>query len=506
MRTKSTILNSLFSFGSAILLAIMSLILRKIFTHNLSIEYLGYEGLFTNIFTLLSLAELGFETIVMYRLMEAFGNNKLSEFAYFINIYRVIYEIVGLVVLVIGILLIPFLKVIITDNSLNWNDIYIIYFIQLSTVLCSYLLAYKRIVYVVAQQQYKIIKIDFPVGVVSFIIRLLSIILLKSYFIYLLVSLVQNIVSNIIVSIKTDKDFHYIFEKKRVSISELKDTGILKDLKNVMVSKFAGVIYGGTDNIVVSIFLGITNVALLGNYQLIVNYIQIFVNSILYPFQASIGDLLNKDYEKGQKMFEMFDLIMFAIASIIALCTYSVLNRFIILWLGEDYVFSKGFVILFALNLYIGLNQQFLLYYRNTFGSYDIDKWFIVLGALVNVVVSVFLARVLGIVGIILGTLIGNVGFWFGRARAVFQVCLKESLLKYFVRQMYQIILVLFEIVIIYKMNNMIFGGIGGFVISLLIGILIPIIISILVIMLSKERYLVMKYLVQIFHFNFKDI
>ena len=69
---KGRIYNSLrnFIFGSLsqITSLILSFIVRSVFIHYFNLTYLGLNGLFTNILTILSLSELGFGTVMTHAL------------------------------------------------------------------------------------------------------------------------------------------------------------------------------------------------------------------------------------------------------------------------------------------------------------------------------------------------------------------------------------------------------------------------------------------------------
>ena len=57
-RTTNALRNTLISFGSFIVIFLFGIAIRRLFLDNLSIEYLGYEGLFSNIFAVLSTLDL----------------------------------------------------------------------------------------------------------------------------------------------------------------------------------------------------------------------------------------------------------------------------------------------------------------------------------------------------------------------------------------------------------------------------------------------------------------
>ena len=86
MRESSRIQNSFYNivsgFASRIIGMVAAFIVRTVFIRCLSSEYLGITGLYSSILTMLSLAELGFGTAMVYSMYEPLAqknNRKLSQ-------------------------------------------------------------------------------------------------------------------------------------------------------------------------------------------------------------------------------------------------------------------------------------------------------------------------------------------------------------------------------------------------------------------------------------------
>ena len=67
-RTKKLVRNSFAGTIAFCVQIIVTFISRVVFIKYLGIEYLGINDLYTNILSILSLADLGFETVLMYSL------------------------------------------------------------------------------------------------------------------------------------------------------------------------------------------------------------------------------------------------------------------------------------------------------------------------------------------------------------------------------------------------------------------------------------------------------
>lgn len=496
LRTKETLKNSIYAILSYLMLGVTTIFVRKLFVQYLPLEFLGYEGLFGNIFSLFSLADLGIGTLITYRLYPAFASGDKEKIAKLINMYKYVLRIVGFAVLLIGSALVPFLHFIIKDNSLDWQYIYFVYMMRLLTTLCTYFLAYKRLLYTVDQCEYDCVKVDTICTFIAQIVNIAVILLFKNYILYLFVNVLSSIVSNCIVAIKAREKYGYINRKVKICRKELMQEGFWKDMKNYLVQKLSGLIYGSTDNIIISSVLGIKSVALLENYSLATGYINTVFNKIMNPFQASIANFVHsKDTNRGEELFRMFDLAGFMLAVFICVSYYILLNPLMEIWLGVNYVIEFSYVMAFVLNQYIAWNHKFLTYYRYSFGKYELDRNYILAGAILNVVISVLLAKTMGFAGIMFGTAVGNMGFWIGRAKVVYSEYLKENIKYYIFRQIRNFVLLILQLLFMQFICYYISSGILGFVIKLCLCLIVPNFINLIVFYKTKEMKMALQYI-----------
>lgn len=496
MRTKETLKNSIYAIFSYLMLGVTTIFVRKLFVQYLPLEFLGYEGLFGNIFSLFSLADLGIGTLIMYRLYPAFASRDKEKIAKLINMYKYVLRIVGFAVLLIGSALIPFLHFIIKDNSLDWQYIYFVYMMRLVTTLCTYFLAYKRLLYTVDQCEYKCVRIDTICTFIAQIVNIAVILLFKNYILYLFINVLSSVISNCIVAIRARKEYNYVNRRVKVCKKEFMQEGFGKDMKNYLVQKLAGLIYGSTDNIIISSVLGIKSVALLDNYSLATGYINTVLNKIMNPFQASIAHFVHsEDTNRSEELFRMFDLVGFMLASFICVSYYILLNPLMEIWLGVDYVVEFSYVVVFVLNQYIAWNHKFLTYYRYSFGKYELDRNYILAGAILNVVISVLLAKTMGFAGIMFGTAVGNMGFWIGRVKVVYSEYLKENIKFYVFRQIQNFVLLILELFLMQFICYYIPSDILGFAIKLCLCLIVPNFINLVVFYKTREMQMALKYI-----------
>lgn len=462
MRIANTLKNGLYVLMSNLSLALLSVFIRRMFIKHLDIELLGYEGLFGNIFSLLSLADLGVPMIVTYRLYPAFAKKDEQKISELMAVSRGIYLLAGILVLFMSMTLLPFLKYMITGQNLDWNYVYFIYIIQLISTICTYFLAYRRSLFLADQKEYECVRIDTVCSMASSILKIIAIAVFQSYLIYLLTGIISNIASSLFIFFKSNSAYPFLKQEK-ISFEYVRSIGIIHDAKNNIVQKICLVIYGGTDNIVVSALLGISQVGLFSNYLLISSYVTNFIGKLTGSVQASIGNFINsEDKTRIREQFEMLDLISFLLASFISISYMVLFQPVIKIWLGERYLLSSMFVLFFSINQYIGYNHVFLTLFRNSVGKYEADKPYILAGGVLNIVCSIFLSKYIGIAGIIAGTAIGHMSFWAGRVKVVFGEILCGDITGYIYKQIRNTAVFIAEAVITYWLSSFLGDSVTG--------------------------------------------
>lgn len=450
MKLRLTLKNSAWSVGSYILTGILALLIRKLFVVYLSDEFLGYEGLFGNLFAIMAIANLGVDMIISYRLYPAFASKNEEQICKLMNIYRVIYRMVGSTILIIGLTIMPLLKFIIRGNTSDWDYIYLVYIIQLITLLGTYLLAYKRVLFIVDQKAYECVKLETIISFLGKLLQIVVIMALKSYLLYLLLNAVISLFINVAVAWKCDRNYHYASQKMKIGKKEIEKEGLFKDIKDNIVQKIGLTVYGSTDNLIISAFLGIGQVALVSNYMLISSSVNVLIEKLVTPFQAMVGNIIySENIEEGKRLFRLFNYISFFIATIIADCFMVLFNPTIQVWLGEKYLLPYAFSVAFASNVYVGWCHRFLTFFRNSFGKYNIDKKYILFGTILNIVFSLILVQPFGVTGVMAGTVLGHLGFWYGRAKVVYQEYLKEPIGGYMKKQIWNVVVWFMGVVIL---------------------------------------------------------
>ena len=212
-RLTNSIRNSICGLTGHLISILTSFIVRTIFIKQLGNQYLSVNGLFSNILTMLSLAELGVGTAIIYSLYRLIANRDEKKIKAIMNLYKKVYMIIGILVAVMGLLIVPFIDSI-THNQ-RINNVLLIYILFLGDSVLSYFWSYKRSILLADQKEYISVKYKYIFTIVKSLCQVFVLIVTKSFICFLIVQVISNVVENIVVSRKVDSMYPFLKEKKK---------------------------------------------------------------------------------------------------------------------------------------------------------------------------------------------------------------------------------------------------------------------------------------------------
>ena len=415
-RTSNSLKNMAFGVGSQILSILMGFFTRWMFIALLGKEYLGVSGLFTNVLSLLSLANLGFDTAIIYSLYKPLADGDVVSVKGYMHVYKRVYRVVGATVFVLGCILMPFLPHLIKGTVTIPENIYTIYLLFLFQSASSYFFSYKQSL-LTASQQNRVISLYHSIFMVLRNIGEMAVLFFfHAYIPTLICIIVFQLAENAWIARVTDKRFPFLTDSSAGEISVDQKQALKENVKSLFLYKISGTIISSTDNILISKFQGLASVGLYSNYVYIVDVIRTFLSYIFYSMTASIGNYnATESKDANEKMFYNLFFASFWLYGFTGICLGVLLNPFISLWIGEDYLLPSWTVFIIIVNYYTAGVQYASTTYREVTGLFKVGKYRPLIAALINLVVSIILAYPLGISGILLGTIISRVCvyFWF---------------------------------------------------------------------------------------------
>ncbi len=398
-RKKYALKNISYNITSKIVTLILTFISRTVFIWVFGAEYLGINGLFSDVLNLLSMADLGFNIAMVYSFYQPLATNDTEKISALICFYRKVYIVIAIAVTCIGLLIIPVLPYLIKLDT-DIPDIVIYYLISLANVVSSYICVYKTSILTADQKNYIIVRITLISNIIKTLLQIGCILIVKNYIVYLLIGLFITLFNNIYASRVASKTYPYINEKKEISSQEKKN--IFKNIGSVFIFKISNVLMNATDNLLISMIVGTVAVGYYSNYFIIQTNVISFYALLFTSITASVGNLIVT--EKAEKRYEIFKTeqsIGFIMAGIIVPCFVTLANDFINVWLGNNYVLNFSVIIAMGINMYLSCVLQPLWTFREATGLYRQTKWIMIICAVINIVLSYVLGKIFGIAGII---------------------------------------------------------------------------------------------------------
>lgn len=432
MRTSNSIKNSITAFLGNGFSFIFAFISQAIFIKQLGAEYLGLNGLFTNILTMLSIFELGIGSAIVYNMYKPIAENDEKRLSALMNFYRKAYNIIALLILLFGMIILPFIKIFIKEVSVDIN-IYVVYFLFLISTLTSYIMAYKRNLIIANQKNYIINIIHFFYLILLNVIQIIIIIKSKNYYLYLICKIVFQFLENLVISFVADKKYSFILKNKDIKLNKEIEKDIFSRVKALFFHKIGAIIVLGTDNIIISYFLGIKMVGLYTNYNTIITGVTTLFGQIILSTTASVGNLLvDNDYEKRFKTFDNLRFLNFWVSTFTATCILVMMNPFIKIWVGEEYLLSNFVLIILVVNYFQKLQRQTYSTFKDSAGIWREDKYVPLIESILNITFSILFLHIFGLAGVFMGTIISGFALWFySYPKFVYKKILKRNYFNY---------------------------------------------------------------------------
>lgn len=409
-RVKNTVKTTAFNITNQILTILLSFAYRTIFIYVLSKEYLGLNGLFTDILTLLSLAELGFGSSIVFRLYKPIRAGDVERVAQIMDFFKKVYRIVAIVVTVIGLAIMPLLPFLVQDTTeaqlLSGPNLYIIYGLFLLQTVSGYFFAYKQTLLTADQRGFLLALFNLISIVGKFAGQMCILFLTRSYIWTLAFTVAWTILSNFLISLAITKKYKDVFSLKSVLPKE-DQKEILKDTWALLLHRIGTVVVTSTDSIIITATSGLTANGILSNYVLITDMIFVLMTQLYSGLSAGFGNLCaTGDTAKIEKVYRNVQFVTMWLSGFISIGLMCLFNPFISTWLGADFVVSPLTVFLKVLGVYMLLTR----YANNTLisasGLFAKDKWRPVVEVVLNLGISIGLAQVWGYNGVYIGTVI----------------------------------------------------------------------------------------------------
>lgn len=405
-RTKNTLRNIVAGSVNRVINIILPFFTRTAILYIMGTKYLGLSSLFSSILSFLSLTELGIGGAMVYSMYKPIAENDNGTICALLNLYKKLYRIIGAVVLTLGLAIMPFLDRLINDEVPAEINLYLLYFIYLlNSVLSYWLFAYKNALLQAHQRNDVNSNIASVITPASYVVMLGALFLTRNYYAYVIWLPIFTVITNIIRSRYVDR--HYPELKPAGEVSQELKQSITKKVAALIGTKLNTVVLHAADNLVMSAFLGLTAIAIYGNYHYIMSAVMGFLGIIYSAMTAGLGNSIQTEsVEKNYADFEKLSFMNAWITGWCTVCLVCLYQPFMRIWMGEERMFPFYVVLQFGLYFYVYQIRKIPVVYKDAAGIWWEDRFRPYVCMVVNVVFNIVLVQVIGISGIILSTVI----------------------------------------------------------------------------------------------------
>lgn len=409
MRLENSVRNVKFAWAMQIIHVFGQFISRTAIIMVLSIEYVGLSGLFSNVLSMLSLAELGIGEAIVFSLYGPIARGEKDNINAIMAFYKKIYISIGLFILIVGISITPFIEFFIKGVP-DIPYIHVIYVMYVTNSAMSYFFSYKS-TFIRANQNNYIVTVNEEVfNIASIIIRCVMLIITGNYLLFMGLGIVILFIQNVNITRIANKRYPYLKEKNKKKIPKKILNEIKKNTAAMVLHKIGTIIVFATDNIIISKALGLVSVGLYSNYYTLTNAVTSFINKFFTGISASVGNLaVSENVEKQEDtlfkvLFINFWLYTFGCCGLFALMNPFISN----VWLGEGFTFDMVIVFLIVFKDYLTGMRKAAQTFKNAKGLYWYNKYMPIYESLINLVLSIIFVNLVGIAGVLIGTIISS--------------------------------------------------------------------------------------------------
>ena len=494
-RTEKSLRNFIFAVASQVITVALSFITRTCLIYCLGIEAVSINGLFTEVITALSLAELGVGSAIVYNLYKPLAEGDHQKVSQLMNLFRKAYRIIALATLVIGISLTPWLQFFIRDLSYDISYIRVIYLMFVFQSVVSYLFSYKLALLEADQNSYIVTKISTIFRIIGTILILIILVTTKKYIFFLGANILLVILTNAYASHVVDKKYPYINKNERLPKEER--TQIFGNIRNIFVKQFAGRVVDSTDNILISTLVSTLLVGYYSNYLVVIGVFKQLADKMMAAATASMGNLyVTERTENKIETLNRLTFIFYVFASIASVGTFACVQPFIKLWLGDNYLLDYSVVAILCLLLVTEITYQPLSTAMHLSGYFEIGRNISFVSAVMNLAVSIVLGMKIGLIGIFIGTMCTYTIEIIAKVHYLFKLYFKENSIQYVSFWIRMFFVYFVEIIIIYFINlHLHFSALPAFIFNGFAAVLLTFAI-ITIVFGRSDAYIYLKHLI----------
>lgn len=433
-RVKYATRNIMFGFAGNIITMLAHFVLRRVFISTLGDTLLGVETLYTDVLTVLSLAELGVGTAVNYNLYGPVARGEKEKIKSYMLLYKRAYRVIAVVIAAAGLALVPFLPVIVGDPGyISLQELRIYYLIFLFNTVSTYFVAYKYSLANADQKNYIQTNVNTITKLISLACQTIALLVLPNFLLYLLIQAGVELAQKIFVSCYLNKKYPILREKDVRPLTREENDDVVSKVKALMLHRVGDMARLQTDTIIISAFLGVIWTGMIGTYKMFVSSVSNYVNVIFNSVISSFGNLIATEGEEKQfQLFKVYRFFAIWVYGFSAVGFLLLLSPLVELYAGRERVLATSIITWYLIDYFFKGERVVLSNFKTAAGVFEQDKYLTLIQGAVNLVISLALVTKVGMAGVYIGTVISGLIANITKPIIIYKACFHRTAVSYF--------------------------------------------------------------------------
>ncbi len=403
MKGKELFKNAISGFGGQLIIVVLGIIVPRIMITNYGSDTNGLVATIAQIYTYLALLEAGIGQSARVALYKPISTDNKSEISRIFSSAEAFFRRITLFYF-LGVVAISLILPFVVKSDLSYITVFLVSMLEgLAGVLSFYFIQTPSVLLNSDGKAYVNNAVNVTDKIASYLVKIILALVGLNIVVVELSFFIISIIKVIFYKIYINKKYPWLSSKGKPDFS------ILKDKNSYLLTEIAWTIFASTDIIVISIFVNTKESSVYSIYNMVFNNLNLLLKSIGASVIYVLGQKFNKDKDEYKIYHHAFDSFFTTMITVLMSTSYLLIIPFIRLYTRNvtdvNYV-NAQLPLLFALIQMMSWNRYISGNLTGLAGYAKKTSYVSIIEAITNVVLSVILVNIWGIVGVLIATVV----------------------------------------------------------------------------------------------------